>query len=74
MRTSGTSGRLLRRLKLCGGKLWSRCRIGKVLSGMDDVREFDEGLFGMLIERIKVVNLIQVEFVLSSGVRVVEIL
>ncbi|WP_425057893.1 hypothetical protein [Sporomusa carbonis] len=36
---------------------------------MDGVREFDEELFGMLVERIRVINLVQVEFVLlPSGV------
>lgn len=41
---------------------------------MNDVEEFDEELFGMLVERIRVINLVQVEFVLRSGVRVVEVI
>lgn len=48
--------------------------ITKVLRSMDTIGEFDEELFGMLVERIKVINLVQVEFVLRSGVGVVEIL
>ncbi|CUH97159.1 hypothetical protein P22_3285 [Propionispora sp. 2/2-37] len=48
--------------------------IARVLRDMDSVREFDEELFGMLVERIRVINLVQVEFVLQSGVGVVEIL
>jgi len=38
------------------------------------IEEFDEELFGMLVERIKVINLVQVEFVLHSGVGIVETL
>jgi len=41
---------------------------------MDGVQEFDEELFGMLVERIRVMNLVQVEFVVRSGVGVVEII
>ncbi|MDT8900424.1 recombinase family protein [Anaeroselena agilis] len=48
--------------------------IAMVLRDMDGVREFDEELFGMLVERVRVINLVQVEFVLRSGVGVVEIL
>lgn len=48
--------------------------IDKALRGMGKVAEFDEGLFGMLVERIKVMNLVQVEFVLRAGVGVVEII
>jgi hypothetical protein len=48
--------------------------IARVLRDMDSVREFNEELFGMLVERIRVINLVQVEFVLRSGVGVVEIL
>jgi site-specific DNA recombinase len=48
--------------------------IVKVLRRMEAVQEFDEGLFGMLVERIRVVNLVQVEFVLRARVGVVEIM
>jgi site-specific DNA recombinase len=48
--------------------------ITKVLQGMDTVQEFDEQLFGMLVERIRVVNLVQVELVLRARVGVVEIM
>lgn len=33
---------------------------------------FDEELFGILVERIKVMHLVQVEFVLRSGVKMAE--
>ena len=48
--------------------------INKVLRETDGVKEMDEELFGMLVERIKVINLVLVEFVLRSGVEVVEII
>ena len=48
--------------------------ITEVLRSMDTLREFDEELFGILVERIKVMNLVQVEFVLRSGVGVTEII
>jgi hypothetical protein len=48
--------------------------IDKVLRGMDGVPEFDEALFGMLAERVRVLNLVQVEFVLWAGVGIIEIL
>ncbi|QDR81324.1 recombinase family protein [Sporomusa termitida] len=48
--------------------------ITEVLRSMDTIGEFDEELFGMLVERIKVINLVQVEFVLQSGVGIMEIL
>jgi len=48
--------------------------INKVLRGLDSLMEFDEGLFGMLVERIKVLNLVQVEFVLRAGIVVVKII
>lgn len=48
--------------------------ITEVLRSMDTIGEFDEELFGMLVERIKVINLVQVEFVLQSGVGIVEII
>jgi len=40
---------------------------------MSGVPEFDEGLFGMLVEGVKVMNMVQVELVLRSGVGMVEI-
>ena len=40
--------------------------ITEVLRSMDTIGEFDEELFGMLVERIKVINLVQVEFVLRA--------
>ena len=48
--------------------------ITEVLQSVASIGEFDKELFGMLVERIKVVNLVQVEFELRSGVRVIEIL
>lgn len=48
--------------------------IDKSLRGMNRVLAFDEKLFGMLVEQIKVLNKVQVEFVLRSGIGVVEIL
>lgn len=48
--------------------------IDKVLWGMDSVQEFDDTLFGMLVERIKVLNLVQVEFVLRAGVGIKEVI
>jgi len=42
--------------------------INKVLRGMDGVQEFDEKLFGMLVERVKVINMVQVELRLRAGV------
>jgi site-specific DNA recombinase len=46
--------------------------IAAVLRDMDGVRDFDEDLFRMLVERIRVISLVQVEFVLRSGIEVVE--
>jgi len=48
--------------------------IDKVLRGTETVADFDERLFGMLIERIRVMNLVQVEIVLQAGVAVIELL
>ncbi len=48
--------------------------IAAVLRDMDGVRDFDEELIGMLVERLKVINLVQVEFVLRTGVEVNELL
>lgn len=44
-----------------------------VLRSMDMIGEFDEELFGMMVEQIKVINLVKVEFVLQSGVGVIEV-
>lgn len=53
----------------------SRVReIAKVLRGMDGAKEWDEEMFGILVEQIRVINLVQVEFVLRSGVGVTELL
>lgn len=46
--------------------------ITEVLRSMDTIGEFDEELFGMLVMRIRVINLVQVEFVLQSGVGIIE--
>lgn len=46
----------------------------RVLQDLDGAWEFDEELFGMLVEQIRVINLVQGEFMLRSGVGVVEIL
>ncbi|WP_434131239.1 hypothetical protein KIAC18_002659 [Sporomusa sphaeroides] len=46
--------------------------ITEVLRSMDTIEEFDEELFRMLVEQIKVINLVQVEFVLHSGVGIIE--
>ncbi len=48
--------------------------IDKVLLGTDGVAEFDEGLFGMLVEMVRVMGLVQVEFVLWAGVEVIEVI
>ena len=48
--------------------------ITEALRSMDAIGEFDDELFGMLVERIKVINLVQVEFVLRSGIGVIEII
>lgn len=42
-----------------------------MLRETDGVKELDEELFGLLIEWIKVINLVQVEFVFRSGVGVI---
>jgi site-specific DNA recombinase len=47
--------------------------IDKVIWGRDGVRKFDEKLFVMLVEQVRVMNWLQVEFVLQSGIRVIEI-
>jgi len=46
--------------------------ITEVLRSMDTMGDFDEELFKMLVERIKVMNLVQVEFVLRSGIGIIE--
>ncbi len=48
--------------------------INKVLRGLGGVQEFDEGLFGVLVEQIRMINLVQVEFVLRAGLVVTEVL
>jgi site-specific DNA recombinase len=48
--------------------------ITEILRSMDTIGEFDEELCGMLVERIKVINLVQVEFMLRSEVGVTEII
>ncbi len=48
--------------------------IAGVLRSRDGVREFDEELFVMLVERIKVISLVQVDFVLRAGISAVEII
>ncbi|MPN31435.1 hypothetical protein SDC9_178909 [bioreactor metagenome] len=48
--------------------------IADTLRSKDTIGEFDEVLFGMLVEQIKVINLVQVEFVLQSGIEIVEII
>gem|GEM_PF-4314970 len=45
-----------------------------MLRGMDSVQDFDERLFGILVERVRVMNLVQVDFVLWSGIRMAEVL
>jgi len=40
---------------------------------MDMIGKFDEELFGMLVEQIKVINLVQAEFVLQSGGGIIEV-
>lgn len=47
--------------------------IDKILRGIDMVQEFDDGLFGVLVDRVKVLNMVQVEFVLRASVEVVEL-
>jgi len=50
----------------------SRVReITGVMRGMNSVPEFDEELFGRLVERVRVLNLVEIEFVLRSGVEVI---
>jgi hypothetical protein len=48
-------------------------KITEARRSMDSVGEFDEALFKMLVEQIKVINLVQVEFVLWSGIGVIGI-
>lgn len=50
------------------------CEIDKAIRGRDGMRDLDETLFVMLIEQINVLNKVQVELVLRSEVKVVEIL
>ncbi|WP_069649000.1 recombinase family protein [Caloranaerobacter ferrireducens] len=54
---------------------YSRVReIEKILNEYELINSFDEELFRVLVEKIKVVSLIEVEFVLKTGVMVREIL
>ncbi|AQS59656.1 MAG: hypothetical protein JG775_1769 [Defluviitaleaceae bacterium] len=48
--------------------------IEKMLRGKEIVKEFDEDLFTLLVERIRVKSLVEVVFVLKAGVEVREIL
>ncbi len=48
--------------------------ITEALRSMDTIGEFDEDLFGMLIEQVKVIDLVRVEFVLRSGIGIIEII
>ena len=48
--------------------------IDKALRKMKGVREFEEELFKTLIEKVNVLNKVQVEFVLRAGVGVIEII
>lgn len=48
--------------------------IDRILRGKDNVKKFGEGLFKVLVEHIRVLNLVQVEFVLRIGVGIIEIL
>jgi len=58
-----------------GGETIGRVReIAVLLRAMDGVQEFDEELFGMLIERIMIINLVQMEFRLKTGVYVLQVL
>ncbi len=41
---------------------------------MEMIGKVEEELFGMLVEQIKGINLVQVEFVLQSGVGVIEVI
>ena len=41
---------------------------------MDMIGKFEAELFGMRVEHIKGINLVQVEFVLQSGVGVIEVI
>ncbi|WP_238457698.1 recombinase [Desulforamulus ferrireducens] len=45
-----------------------------MLRGKEIVKEFDEDLFTLLVERIRVKSLVEVVFVLKAGVEVREIL
>ena len=49
--------------------------IKKVLDGREDIiKKFDEELFSQMVEQVKVISLVEVEFVYKSGVMVKEIL
>jgi site-specific DNA recombinase len=55
------------------GTLTRMQEITTALRFIDTMGEFDEELFKILVERIKVMNLVQVEFVLRSGVGIIEV-
>lgn len=49
--------------------------IKKVLDGREDIiKKFDDELFSQMVEQVKVISLVEVEFVYKSGVMVKEIL
>jgi len=54
---------------------YSRVReIEKMLNSHELIKSFDEELFRVLVEKIRVVSLVEVEFVFKTGVVVMEIL
>ncbi|WP_231701852.1 hypothetical protein [Crassaminicella thermophila] len=54
---------------------YSRVReIERILNEHEPINSFDEKLFRVLVEKIRVVSLVEVEFVLKIGVVVREIL
>lgn len=54
---------------------YSRVReIEKILNGHEMIKRFDEELFEVLVEKIRVISLVEMEFVLKTGVVVREIL
>lgn len=48
--------------------------IAKILQQADTAKEWDGELFGVLVEKIRVISLLEVEFVLKSGVTATEFL
>ncbi|WP_427340912.1 hypothetical protein [Caloranaerobacter sp. DY30410] len=54
---------------------YSRVReIEKILNDHEIIKKFDEELFGVLVVQIRVVSLVEVEFILKTGVEVKEII